>query len=104
MEKYSQLSWLLCCFYFLFLSLLFLYERNIVVLELFVVCIQVMRPNHGDEYTVLELNPMEWTFDSCPKVKFVWDSFLNVFPHCFHCSLSFAGLLTLDLLRKCFSL
>ncbi|CAL5347308.1 unnamed protein product [Camellia sinensis] len=28
----------------------------------------VMRPNHGDEYTVLELNPMEWTFDNCPKI------------------------------------
>ncbi|GFS31495.1 class I glutamine amidotransferase-like superfamily protein [Actinidia rufa] len=28
----------------------------------------VMRPNHGDEYNVLELNPMEWTFDSCPKI------------------------------------
>ncbi|KAL6999603.1 Protein DJ-1 B [Sarracenia purpurea var. burkii] len=28
----------------------------------------VMRPNHGDEYNVLELNPMEWTFDNCPKV------------------------------------
>ncbi|PSS05859.1 Protein DJ-1 B like [Actinidia chinensis var. chinensis] len=28
----------------------------------------VMRPNHGDEYNLLELNPMEWTFDNCPKI------------------------------------
>ncbi|XP_057461280.1 protein DJ-1 homolog B-like isoform X1 [Actinidia eriantha] len=30
---------------------------------------QVICPNHGDEYDVLELNPMEWTFDNCPKGK-----------------------------------
>ncbi|XP_057461284.1 protein DJ-1 homolog B-like isoform X2 [Actinidia eriantha] len=29
----------------------------------------VICPNHGDEYDVLELNPMEWTFDNCPKGK-----------------------------------
>ncbi|XP_057461285.1 protein DJ-1 homolog B-like isoform X3 [Actinidia eriantha] len=29
---------------------------------------QVICPNHGDEYDVLELNPMEWTFDNCPKI------------------------------------
>ncbi|KAL5565205.1 hypothetical protein UlMin_028369 [Ulmus minor] len=28
----------------------------------------VMRPNHGDEYTIKELNPMEWTFNDSPKV------------------------------------
>ncbi|KAK9269786.1 hypothetical protein L1049_001564 [Liquidambar formosana] len=28
----------------------------------------VMRSNHGDEYTILELNPMEWTFNNCPKI------------------------------------
>ena len=72
-----------------------------MVLELFVIWIQVMRPNHGDEYDVLELNPMEWTFDNCPKVKFFWCSFLNVFPICFYCFLSFAGLLTTWLCACC---
>ncbi|KAG2681713.1 hypothetical protein I3843_11G157400 [Carya illinoinensis] len=28
----------------------------------------VMRSNHGDEYTVRELNPVEWKFDDCPKI------------------------------------
>ncbi|KAK2986613.1 hypothetical protein RJ640_004369 [Escallonia rubra] len=28
----------------------------------------VMRPNHGAEYTIRELNPMKWKFDSCPKI------------------------------------
>ncbi|XP_052178819.1 protein DJ-1 homolog A [Diospyros lotus] len=28
----------------------------------------VMRPNHGDEYSVLELNPMEWKFKNSPKI------------------------------------
>ncbi|KAF5478572.1 hypothetical protein F2P56_005120 [Juglans regia] len=28
----------------------------------------VMRSNHGDEYTVRELNPVEWTFNDCPKI------------------------------------
>ncbi|KAA8523983.1 hypothetical protein F0562_010586 [Nyssa sinensis] len=28
----------------------------------------VMRPNHGDEFTMVELNPMEWTFDYCPQI------------------------------------
>ncbi|XAR56476.1 hypothetical protein NMG60_11036982 [Bertholletia excelsa] len=27
-----------------------------------------MRPNHGDEYTVHKLNPVEWKFDHCPKI------------------------------------
>jgi hypothetical protein len=31
---------------------------------------QVMRSNHGEEYTIRELNPVEWTFDDCPKVSF----------------------------------
>ncbi|KAF7141920.1 hypothetical protein RHSIM_Rhsim06G0206300 [Rhododendron simsii] len=29
----------------------------------------VMRPNPGADYVVHEQNPMEWTFDTCPKVK-----------------------------------
>ncbi|KAI8552466.1 hypothetical protein RHMOL_Rhmol06G0269000 [Rhododendron molle] len=29
----------------------------------------VMRPNPGADYVVHERNPMEWTFDTCPKVK-----------------------------------
>ena len=32
---------------------------------------QVMRSNHADEYVITELNPVEWTFDDCPKVKLV---------------------------------
>jgi len=28
----------------------------------------VMRSNHGEEYTIRELNPVEWTFDDCPKI------------------------------------
>uniref|UniRef100_A0A2P2KBI9 Uncharacterized protein MANES_15G092700 n=1 Tax=Rhizophora mucronata TaxID=61149 RepID=A0A2P2KBI9_RHIMU len=28
----------------------------------------VMRSNHGDKYTVKELNPMEWKFDGVPQV------------------------------------
>lgn len=43
--------------------------RNIVALELFSVCVQVMCPNPGADYVVHERNPMEWTFDACPKVK-----------------------------------
>lgn len=43
--------------------------RNIVALELFSVCVQVMRPNPGADYVVHERNPTEWTFDTCPKVK-----------------------------------
>ncbi|KAJ0103015.1 hypothetical protein Patl1_04816 [Pistacia atlantica] len=27
----------------------------------------VMRPNHGDEYTITEFNPIQWTFDNCPQ-------------------------------------
>uniref|UniRef100_A0A2N9EXU3 DJ-1/PfpI domain-containing protein n=1 Tax=Fagus sylvatica TaxID=28930 RepID=A0A2N9EXU3_FAGSY len=27
----------------------------------------VMRSNHADEYVITELNPVEWTFDDCPK-------------------------------------
>ncbi|KAG5546133.1 hypothetical protein RHGRI_018346 [Rhododendron griersonianum] len=29
----------------------------------------VMHPNPGADYVVHERNPMEWTFDTCPKVK-----------------------------------
>ncbi|XP_020537019.1 protein DJ-1 homolog B isoform X2 [Jatropha curcas] len=28
----------------------------------------LMRTNHGDEYTIKELNPVEWTFDNIPQV------------------------------------
>lgn len=28
----------------------------------------VMRPNPGAEYVVHQLNPMEWTFNNCPKI------------------------------------
>uniref|UniRef100_A0A2N9I144 DJ-1/PfpI domain-containing protein n=1 Tax=Fagus sylvatica TaxID=28930 RepID=A0A2N9I144_FAGSY len=28
----------------------------------------VMRSNHADEYVITELNPVEWTFDDCPKI------------------------------------
>ncbi|KAB1216499.1 hypothetical protein CJ030_MR4G023088 [Morella rubra] len=28
----------------------------------------VMRSNHGEEYTIRELNPVEWTFNNCPKI------------------------------------
>ncbi|CAK7327687.1 unnamed protein product [Dovyalis caffra] len=28
----------------------------------------VMRSNHGDEYSIKELNPMQWTFDDVPQV------------------------------------
>ncbi|EEF38113.1 conserved hypothetical protein [Ricinus communis] len=27
----------------------------------------IMRTNHGDEYTIKEINPMEWTFDDVPQ-------------------------------------
>jgi len=27
-----------------------------------------MRSNHGDEYAITELNPVEWTFVDCPKI------------------------------------
>uniref|UniRef100_A0A6N2NH12 DJ-1/PfpI domain-containing protein n=1 Tax=Salix viminalis TaxID=40686 RepID=A0A6N2NH12_SALVM len=27
-----------------------------------------MRSNHGDEYSIKELNPMQWTFDNVPRV------------------------------------
>ncbi|KAJ0047015.1 hypothetical protein Pint_04709 [Pistacia integerrima] len=44
----------------------------------------VMRPNHGDEYTITEFNPMQWTFYNCPQVKVEamkklkeWDMFLK---------------------------
>lgn len=32
-------------------------------------CMQVMRSNHGDEYIITELNPVEWTPHDTPKVK-----------------------------------
>lgn len=32
-------------------------------------CMQVMRPNHGEEYTIAERNSMEWTFDKTPRVR-----------------------------------
>lgn len=32
---------------------------------------QVMRSNPGDEYTVAELNSIEWTYSDCPKVLLV---------------------------------
>lgn len=28
----------------------------------------VMRSNHGDDYSIKELNPMQWTFDNVPQV------------------------------------
>ncbi|KAL9257460.1 DJ-1 homolog B-like protein [Drosera capensis] len=28
----------------------------------------VMRPNHGDEYVIKELNPVEWTFNGTPQI------------------------------------
>ncbi|XP_048498782.1 protein DJ-1 homolog B isoform X2 [Beta vulgaris subsp. vulgaris] len=28
----------------------------------------VMRPNHGDEYIIRELNSMEWSIDDCPQI------------------------------------
>ncbi|GAY51509.1 hypothetical protein CUMW_134700 [Citrus unshiu] len=28
----------------------------------------VMRANHGDEYTIAEFNPIQWTFDNSPQV------------------------------------
>lgn len=34
-----------------------------------------MRSNHGDEYTVRELNPVEWKFDDCPKAR-LWLLFI----------------------------
>ncbi|MBA0849034.1 hypothetical protein Goshw_010301 [Gossypium schwendimanii] len=30
----------------------------------------VMRPNHGDEYTITELNPLEWKCNNVPQVRF----------------------------------
>ena len=40
---------------------------------------QVMRSNHGEDYTIRELNPVEWTFDDCPKVSFgIWCMLLAV--------------------------
>ncbi|GAY51511.1 hypothetical protein CUMW_134700 [Citrus unshiu] len=29
----------------------------------------VMRANHGDEYTIAEFNPIQWTFDNSPQVR-----------------------------------
>ncbi|GAY34232.1 hypothetical protein CUMW_276620, partial [Citrus unshiu] len=29
----------------------------------------VMRANHGDEYTIAEFNPIQWTFDNSPQKK-----------------------------------
>lgn len=40
----------------------------LLVISYIVLSIQVMRPNHGDEYTFTELNPVEWTFDTSPQV------------------------------------
>ncbi|GAV64060.1 DJ-1_PfpI domain-containing protein [Cephalotus follicularis] len=28
----------------------------------------ILRSNHGEEYTIKELNPMKWTFDCCPQI------------------------------------
>ncbi|KAJ4726422.1 DJ-1 family protein [Melia azedarach] len=28
----------------------------------------VMCSNHGDEYSITEFNPMQWTFDNCPQI------------------------------------
>ncbi|KAH9722937.1 protein DJ-1 [Citrus sinensis] len=28
----------------------------------------VMRANHGDEYTIAEFNPIQWTFDNSPQI------------------------------------
>ncbi|KNA15229.1 hypothetical protein SOVF_100140 [Spinacia oleracea] len=28
----------------------------------------IMRPNHGEEYLIRELNPVEWTFSDCPQI------------------------------------
>ncbi|XP_050219346.1 protein DJ-1 homolog B-like [Mercurialis annua] len=28
----------------------------------------VMRANHGDEYTIKEINPVEWTFNNAPRI------------------------------------
>lgn len=28
----------------------------------------LMRPNHGDEYVIKELNSMQWTFTDCPQI------------------------------------
>ncbi|MBA0837995.1 hypothetical protein Goarm_010100 [Gossypium armourianum] len=30
----------------------------------------LLRPNHGDEYKVIELNPMEWKCNNIPQVRF----------------------------------
>ncbi|ESR55796.1 hypothetical protein CICLE_v10023138mg [Citrus x clementina] len=32
-------------------------------------CAWVMRANHGDEYTIAEFNPIQWTFDNSPQKK-----------------------------------
>ncbi|EOY13222.1 Class I glutamine amidotransferase-like superfamily protein [Theobroma cacao] len=31
--------------------------------------LQVMRPNHGDEYTITELNPMDWKCNNNPQLQ-----------------------------------
>ncbi|KAH9722917.1 protein DJ-1 [Citrus sinensis] len=30
--------------------------------------LEVMRANHGDEYTIAEFNPIQWTFDNSPQI------------------------------------
>lgn len=38
-----------------------------------------MRSNHADEYTFLELNSVQWTFDNPPKVGFWPELYLSKF-------------------------
>lgn len=48
------------------------------------VCFQVLRSNHGDEYTFAELNPVKWTFDGdSPKVDSKCLSSSLIFIGCF---------------------
>lgn len=32
---------------------------------------QLLRSNHGDEYTIAEQNQVKWTFDDGPRVRFI---------------------------------
>ncbi|KAH9722990.1 protein DJ-1 [Citrus sinensis] len=38
----------------------------------------VMRANHGDEYTIAEFNPIQWTFDNSPQVRLDFEDKLEI--------------------------
>lgn len=61
-----------CRCYFRFAVLLVLYLLGAFYLWIFgIVHIQVMRPNHSEEFVFAELNSVNWTVTSKPLVRFL---------------------------------